>query len=89
MTNYKLAEKFDFSPKIQKNIKKAFKKFLKESKKIGEDFDISEDRKQLTIMAFVKNMTERILDKSEREQNIKFSDEERSYFKEKILEIIS
>lgn len=89
MINEKFNEKFDFSTKVQRNIQRAFKKFIKESKKIGEDFDISEEKKKFAIQLFVNNMLERILDKNEGEQNIKFSEEERNYFKEKIIGIIS
>jgi regulatory protein YycI of two-component signal transduction system YycFG len=84
----RFTDKFDLSRKVQKAIRKAFKAFVKESNKTGENYSLSKEEKESVVLTFVNTMVEKVLDKNENEQNIKYTDDERNYYKEKIFKIL-
>ena len=84
----KIDELFNFSDSIMKNIKEKFLDLKKEGDFINKKYNLPKKEKDLLIEKLLFNLINQALKNKEKENNIKYTKEEKDKFGKKIIELL-
>jgi len=84
----KVDELFDFSDLVMKNIKEKFLELKKEGNSINKKYRLPKKEKDLLIEKLLNNLINQTLKNREKENDIKYTKEEKDEFRQSILNFL-